>query len=53
MIITSFKILDKLGRARYFQKIFLLADMNVEVILGMLFLTLSNSDVKFLDKKLI
>ena len=43
---------DKLGRAQFFQKTFLLADISTEVILGMLFLTLNNIDVQFVEKKL-
>lgn len=52
MVIASFKVLNKLGRARYFQKSFLLAKVNVKMILIMLFFILSNFDVKFPDKKL-
>ena len=44
---------DKLGRTRYFQETFLLADISVEVVLGMLFLTLSNADIQFAKKELI
>ena len=36
---------DKFGRPKFFHKIFLVADTNFEVILGMLFLKLSNVDV--------
>ena len=43
---------DKLGRARFFQETFLLADMSTEVVLGMLFLTFSNADVQFVKKEL-
>ena len=45
MVITRFSIQDKLGRARFFEKTFLLADTSMEVVLGMLFLTLSNADI--------
>lgn len=50
-VIASFEVLDKLGRARYFQETFLLADVSVVVVLGMRFLTFSNFDIKFADKK--
>lgn len=33
---------DKLGRARFFEKTILLVDTNMEVVLGMPFLFLSN-----------
>ena len=43
---------DKLGRARFFQKTFLLADISVEVVLGTFFLTFSNTNIQFVEKKL-
>ena len=43
---------DTLGRARFFQKTFLLADISVKVVLGISFLTLSNADIKFAQKEL-
>ena len=43
---------NTLGRAQFFQETFLLADFSVEVVLGMPFLTLSNADIKFAQKKL-
>ena len=42
---------DKLERARFFQETFLLADINIEVVLDMPFLTFSNADVQFVEKK--
>ena len=42
---------DKLKRARFFQETFLLVDISAEVVLGMLFLTLSNADVQFVEKE--
>ena len=45
MVITSFQVIDKLGCSRFFQGIFLLADINMEVILSMLLFTFSNADV--------
>lgn len=52
IILASFHIVDKLERAQFFEKNFLLANTNVEVVLSMLFLTLSNSDIQFTEKKL-
>ncbi len=43
---------DKLGRARFFQETFLVANISVEVVLGMPFLTFSNADVVFKDREL-
>ena len=42
---ASFQIEDKLGRIRFFQEMFLLADISTEVVVSMSFLTLSNIDV--------
>ena len=53
MVLASFQVEDKLGRTRYFQETFLLADISVEVVLGMPFLTLSNADIQFAEKELI
>lgn len=52
MVIAGFQVIDKLGRARFFQKIFLLAETTIEVVLGMPFLILSNADIQFTEKKL-
>ena len=45
MILASFQVKDKLGKARFFQKSFLLADISAKVVLGMLFLTFNNANV--------
>ena len=47
MVLASFQMDDTLGRAQFFQKTFLLADLSVEVVLEMPFLTLSNANIKF------
>ena len=52
MVITAFQVINKLGRSWFFQETFLLADIKMEVVLGMLFFTLSNADVQFAEKEL-
>ena len=52
MVLASFQVEDKLGRLRFFQETFLLADISTGVVLGMPFLTLSNADVQFIEKEL-
>ena len=47
IVIADFQIENKGGRSRFFQKAFLVADTKFEVVLGMLFLKLSNVDVAF------
>ena len=50
MVITDFQVEDKGGRPRFFQETFLVADIKFEMILGMLFLKLSNPDVSFSER---
>ena len=52
MVLASFQVEDKLGWARIFEESFLLADVTMEVVLGMPFLTLSNADVSFSEREL-
>ena len=47
MVVSTFSILDKDGRERFFEKSFLLADIKPKIMLGMRFLTISNVDVNF------
>ena len=52
MVIAAFQVIDKLGRARFFQETFLLADTTIEVVLGMPFFIFSNADIQFAKKEL-
>ena len=52
MIIANFQVEDKANKPRFFQETFLVADTKFEVILGMLFLKISNADVSFGKKTL-
>ena len=45
IVIAGFQVIDKLDRARFFQKTFLLANTTIQVVLRMLFLTFSNADI--------
>ena len=49
MVIASFQVQDKLGKARFFQKTFLVADTRMDIVLGMPFLTLSNANIRFAE----
>ena len=53
MVIADFQVEDKVSRPRFFQETFLVADTKFEVILGMLFLKISNADVSFGERTLI
>ena len=52
MVIAVFQVVYKLGRFRFFQETFLLANISIEVVPGMLFLTFINADIQFAEKKL-
>ena len=51
-IITAFKVLDKLSCSWFFQKTFLLTDISIKVVLGMVFLIVSNADIQLAEKEL-
>ena len=53
MVIAGFQIEDKLGKAQFFQKSFLLAETSMEVVLGMPFLAFSNANIQFAEKELL
>ena len=53
IVIAAFQVCNKLGRFWFFQKTFLLADISIEVVLDMPFLTLNNADIKFAEKEFI
>ena len=52
MVIAAFQVLDKLERAHFFQKSFLLADTSMEVILGMPFITFAMQTVSLQRKSI-
>ena len=53
IVIADFQLEDKANRPRFFQEIFLVADTKFDVILGILFLKISNADVSFGEEILI
>ena len=52
MVIAGFYVQDKFGKARLFQKTFLVPDTSIEVVIRMTFLTLSKVEIDFIDSKL-
>lgn len=50
IVLANFQVNDKLGRSRFFQKTFLLANTSMELVLGMLFFTFSNADMFFAER---
>ena len=52
MVLASFQVEDKLKIVRFFLKTFFLADTSAKIVPGMPYLTFSNTDVLFSDRKL-
>lgn len=53
IVSIRFSIQDKKGEDQFFEEILLLANTSIEVVLGMLFLSLSNANINFETKDLI
>ncbi len=47
MVVSTFSVLDKDGKERFFKESFLLANVRLDIVLGMPFLTMSNADIDF------
>ena len=52
MVVTAFSVKDKANQIRFFEKTFLIANVCLEVVLGILFLIWSGADVNFLEHEL-
>ena len=52
MVISTFSLLNKDSRERFFEESFLLADIKPNTVLGMSFLTMSNADIDFQARNL-
>ena len=52
MVLTVFSVEDKANQIRFFEETFLVANISLEVVLGMLFLILSGADVDFSGREL-
>ncbi len=52
MVSASFSLQESLGRFRFFEETFLIADISLEVVLGMPFLALKNANFQFSREKL-
>ncbi len=51
MTSTEFSLQNNQKKVRFFEKTFLLANTSIEVVLGMLFLSFSNTDIKFAESR--
>ena len=52
MVVATFSVVDKANRVRFFEETFLVANVSPEVVLGMPFFILSNTDVDFSSRDL-
>ena len=52
IVVAAFSLVDKANRVRFFEEIFLVANVSPEVVFGMPFLTLSSADVDFSSRDL-
>ena len=52
IVVVAFSITDKANQVKFFKKNFLVANVSPEIVFGILFLTLSNANIDFLDWEL-
>ena len=52
MLVAAFSVTDQADRIRFFEEIFLIANVSPDVVLGMPFLILSDADIEFPKKEL-
>ena len=52
MVVIPFSVMDKANRVRFFEETFRVANVSLEIVFEMPFLTLSSTDVDFLGRKL-
>lgn len=51
IIITIFLVINKVKRSKFFETIFLLIDISINIAFGIFFLTLSNIKINFINQK--
>ena len=52
IIVIVFLVTNKANWVKFFEKTFLLANVSLEIVFGMSFLTLSGADIDFLGREL-
>lgn len=52
MIVAVFSITDQVNKVNFFEETFFVANVNLDMVLGMFFFTLSSIDIDFLKRKL-
>ena len=52
MVFPIFLVTNKANQVKFFEETFLMSNVSLEIVLGMLFLTLSDADANFINRKL-
>ena len=52
IVVTAFLVTDQANRIGFFEEIFFVINISLDVVLGMLFFTLSNANIDFLKREL-
>ena len=52
MVVVAFSVTNKANQVRFFEETFLIANVSLEIVLGILFLILSGADVNFFGQEL-
>ena len=52
IVVKAFSVTGKASQVKFFEETFLVANVSLEIVLGMPFLTLSDADIDFLGRKL-
>ena len=52
LVVAAFSVINKANRVRFFKETFLMANVSLEVVFGMLFITLSSANIDCLGQKL-
>ena len=52
MVVAAFSVTDQANKIRFFEEIFLVANVSPDVVLEILFLTLNSMDINFPKKEL-
>ena len=52
MMVAAFLVTDQANKEKFFEEIFLVANVSSDVVLGMPFFTLSGADIDFPKRKL-
>ena len=52
MVVIVFSIVDKANRVRFFEETFLVTNVSPKIVFGILFFTLSGTDIDFSGREL-